>query len=108
MVGRMPDDDESPILAAMATMAEHGITLDAARADSVAMRRGGVLFDAGEQTAAELPRLSSKQREQVDKASVELVDSLNAELQQLLSRVRSGEVSTADFEAEYRAAYGRG
>jgi hypothetical protein len=28
------DDEENPVLTAMVTMAQHGITLDAARADS--------------------------------------------------------------------------
>jgi hypothetical protein len=101
----MPADDENPVMAAMTTMAEHGITLDAARADSEAMHRGGGLFDAHEQVEAALPPLSEEQRDAVDRASAELVAGLSPELQQRLRQVRSGEVTAADFEAEYRQAY---
>jgi hypothetical protein len=101
----VPDDDENPVLAAMATMAEHGITLDATRADSEAVHRGGGQFDHHEQLAADPVSLSAEQRKQVDKTSAELVDNLTPELQVLLSQVRSGQVSTADFESEFRLAY---
>jgi hypothetical protein len=42
------EDDDDPIVAAVVTMAEHGITLDAARAGSEATHSEKALFDAHE------------------------------------------------------------
>jgi hypothetical protein len=105
MVGRVSDDEQNPVLTAMATMAAHGITLDAARAESEAAHHGGGQFDRHEQLLAHLQPLSSRQRHQVDETSAELVRSLSPELQFLLAKVRVGQVSTADFEAEFRSTY---
>jgi hypothetical protein len=99
----VPVDDANPILA---TMAEHGITLDAARADADAAYFAGAVLEGHEPIPAELFPLSSEQREQVGKTSAELVRSLSQELQALLKRVRSDEAATEDFEAAYRATYG--
>jgi hypothetical protein len=99
------DEDENPVLTAMVTMAQHGITLDAARADSEAAHRGGGQFDRHEHLVPPLRPLSSAQRRQVDQTSAELVHNLSPELQILLDQVRSGEASTADFETEFRSTY---
>jgi Spy/CpxP family protein refolding chaperone len=105
MVAKVSDDEQNPVLTAMATMAEHGVTLDAARADSEAAHHGGGQFDHHEQMPAHPQPLSATQRRQVDQTSAALVRNLTPELQAMLAQVRSGQVSTADFEAEFRSTY---